>query len=167
MFKYVLQLIIGVSILALSTVCAWYEGSTITDIPWEWRYSTPFSDFFKIEIVNGQEISQLDYFVYAAKYQPFFPAIMLISIIYIFNVAGHFLLAYKAKRGLIYFALISCMFLVGSLFVFNASTVGGRVFFWITLIGAVLSVAATVYSFFKYSKWKQMHCNAQEAMKVE
>ena len=84
MFKYLLQIFIGIFILAISTVFAWYEGSAITDISWEWKYSTPFSNWFNIEIVNGRDISQLDYFIYAAKYQPLFPAIMLISIFYIF-----------------------------------------------------------------------------------
>lgn len=70
MYKYALQFIIGIFTLVFSTFFAWYEESAIIDIPWEWNYSTPFSKLFNIEIVSGYEISKLDYFVYAAKYQP-------------------------------------------------------------------------------------------------
>jgi len=63
-------------LLLFSTVAAWYEGSAILDNPWEWKYSTPFSQMLYGEVQSDSDISQLDYFVYAAKFQPAFPVIM-------------------------------------------------------------------------------------------
>jgi len=92
MFKYILQLSIETFTLAISTIIAWYEGSAIIEKPFEWKYSTPFTRLFNIEITNGYDISQLDYFVYAAKFQPFFPAIMMVSLLYILSVIGQLFL---------------------------------------------------------------------------
>lgn len=149
MFKYILQIIIGIFILAFSTFFAWYEGSAIIDIPWEWKYSTPFSNLLNIEVVEGQDISQLDYFVYAAKYQPLFPATMLLSIVYIFNVVGHYLITHQPKWGLIFLGGISCVLLLFGSFVFNSSVVGGRIFFWITLMLGLINLTVTVFFYFK------------------
>ncbi len=151
-----LQIMIGIFMLALSTFFAWYEGSAITDISWEWKYSTPFSKLFNIEIVNGHDISQLDYFVYAAKYQPLFPVIMLISIFYLVNVVGHYLITHQPKRGLVFGGLISCIILLFSSFVFNSPTAGGRIFFWIILIIGFINIAFTVLGYLKYSKWRNL-----------
>jgi len=81
-----LQLIIGIFILAVSTFIAWYEGSAIIDNSLEWKYSTPFTELFNIDI------SQLDYFVYSAKFQPLFPTIMMVCVLYILSVIGYYLI---------------------------------------------------------------------------
>jgi len=90
--KYILQLIIGIFILAVSTFIAWYEGSAIIDNSLEWKYSTPFTELFNIDITNGRDISQLDYFVYSAKFQPLFPTIMMVCVLYILSVIGYYLI---------------------------------------------------------------------------
>ncbi|MFJ3387094.1 MULTISPECIES: YjdJ family protein [unclassified Lysinibacillus] len=90
MFKYILQLIIGILILAESTFIAWYEGSAIIENSLEWKYSTPFKELFNIGITNGHDISQLDYLVYSAKFQPLFPTIMMVSVLYILSVIGYY-----------------------------------------------------------------------------
>ena len=149
MFKYVIQIIVGITILALSTFIAWYEGSAIKDITWEWEYSTPFSRLFNIEIVNGHDISQLDHFVYAAKYQPLFPVIMLISTYYILTVFGCYLLKYQPKWAIIFWGLMSCIILSFSIFTFNSLTIGGEIFFWSTLIIGAISIVVTVFAYFK------------------
>ena len=92
MVKYILQLIIGIFILAVSTFIAWYEGSAIIDNSLEWKYSTPFTELFNIDITNGRDISQLDYFVYSAKFQPLFPTIMMVCVLYILSVIGYYLI---------------------------------------------------------------------------
>ncbi|MFJ5771667.1 DUF4306 domain-containing protein [Psychrobacillus sp. NPDC093180] len=91
MFKYVLQLIVGIFTLLLSTLIARYEGSAISYDSLEWGYSTPFTKLFNIEITRGSDISQLDYFVYAAKFQPLFPTIMMVSVLYILSIVGFYL----------------------------------------------------------------------------
>ena len=155
MFKYVLQIIVGITILALSTFIAWYEGSAIKDIPWEWKYSTPFSRLFNIEIANGHDISQLDYFVYATKYQPLFPTIMLISTYYILTVFGCYLLKYQPKWAIIFWGLMSCIILSFSIFMLNSLTIGGRSFFWSTLIIGVISIVVTVFVYLKNFKFRK------------
>ena len=155
MFKYVLQIIIGIFSFALSAFIAWYEGSAIIDHPWDWKYSTPFSTLFQIELVNGYEISQLDYFVYAAKYQPLFPMLMLLSLFYILTVFGFYLIKHQPKWGLLFWSLFSCTLLVLSGFLFNASTFGGYIFFWMTFIMALGSLMMLVFLSIRKSKNKQ------------
>lgn len=74
----------------LSIVVAWYEGSTILDNPWEWKYSTPFSRLLYGEVHSASDILQLDYFIYAAKFQPTYPVIMVISILYLLILIGYY-----------------------------------------------------------------------------
>lgn len=69
----------AIMILIFSTFVAWYEGSNIVDDPFEWKYTAKFTNYFKGEVVDYHEISQLDYFIYAAKFYPLFPSIMVAS----------------------------------------------------------------------------------------
>ena len=78
-FSFLFQFGIASILLLISTVCALYEGSAIVDHPREWKYSTPFSQFLYGEVNSNSSISQLDYFIYAVKFQPTFPVIMVIS----------------------------------------------------------------------------------------
>ncbi|TQR35307.1 DUF4306 domain-containing protein [Lysinibacillus sphaericus] len=144
MFKYVIQLILGFLTLLMSTAISWYEGSGIIDNPLEWKYSTPVSQIFNIEINNGQDISQLDYFVYAAKFQPFFPAIMIVSVLYICTVVIFFIFQLNHQLAIILSGIISCLFIVISGIFFNSSTVGGNVFFWITAVGAFIFISLSI-----------------------
>jgi len=59
LFKYMLQLIIGIFILAVSTFIAWYEGSAIIENSLEWKYSTPFTELFNIDITKPANSCQL------------------------------------------------------------------------------------------------------------
>lgn len=140
MFKYVLQLIVGILTLLGSTAVAWYEGSGIIDNPWELKYSTPFSKLFNSEITNGYDISQLDYFVYAAKFQPLFPAIMLVSVLYIVIVVAFYLLQHNQRLAIYLSAITSCLLIVSSVLLMNASTEGGKIFFGITAGGALFLI---------------------------
>ncbi|MCM3358747.1 YjdJ family protein [Psychrobacillus sp. MER TA 171] len=145
MFKYVLQLIVGIFALLVSTLITWYEGSAITYNSFEWEYSTPFTKLFTIEITSGRDISQLDYFVYAAKFQPLFPAIMMLSVFYILSVVGYYLIKHKSKWAIGIWGFIGCIMILLSGFIFNSATIGGRIFFWITLVSGLISVAVAVF----------------------
>ncbi len=114
MFKYILQFIIGMFFLIISTFFAWYEGSAIVDNSLEWGNSTPFTHFSNIDITNGQNISQLDYFIYAAKFQPLFPAMMIISVLYMVGIIGFYLLNRKLKSAKIYWELLGCILILFS-----------------------------------------------------
>ena len=149
MFKYVLQLIVGIFALVVSTFITWYEGSAITYNSLEWVYSTPVTKLFNIEITNGGDISQLDYFVYAAKFQPLFPAIMMLSVfyIYILSVVGYYRIKQKSKWAIGIWGIIGCIMIFLSGFIFNSATIGGRIFFWITLVNGLISIAVAVFAY--------------------
>lgn len=148
-FKYLIHIITGTFVLMVSTLVAWYEGSTITNISWEWKYSTPFSNLFNIEILNGQDISQLDYFVYAVKFQPFFPALMLISVLYIIGIIIFYLIKLKSIWTSIIGGFMGICLLIISGFISNPSTNGGWIFLWISLssgmIYTIIAVWFTIY----------------------
>ncbi|MFJ7735079.1 YjdJ family protein [Lysinibacillus sp. NPDC097287] len=152
MFKYVLQLIVGFLGLLGSMAVAWYEGSGIIDNSLEWKYSTPFSKIFNIEITNGRDISQLDYFVYAAKYQPLFPTIMVISGLYIVIVMAFFIHKHNRQFAIYLSGITSCLLMVTSSLLINASTVGGRIFFVITAGSALFFICIAVSAWFRSNK---------------
>lgn len=154
MFKYMLQLIIGFFILVISTFVAWYEGSAIIENSWEWKYSTPFTELFNIEITNGSEISQLDYFVYAAKFEPLFPAIMIVSVLYIQSVVSYYLIKYHFKWAIGFLGLTGCICILLSGLIFNSPTIGGKVFFWMTSISGVLCLTVAVLVWLRNYKRK-------------
>ncbi|GGA24280.1 YjdJ family protein [Psychrobacillus lasiicapitis] len=154
MFRYVLQLIIGIFTLVVATFIAWFEGSALTINSLEWKYSTPFTKLFNVEITNGRDISQLDYFVYAAKFQPLFPAIMMGSAYYILSVVGYYLMKYKPKWAISFWGLIGCMMILVSGFIFNSATMGGKIFFWVTLVSGLIGIAVAVSVYFKHYKQK-------------
>ena len=149
-----LQLIIGIFTLAISTFIAWYEGSAIIEKPFEWKYSTPFTGLFNIEITNGHDISQLDYFVYAAKFQPLFPAIMMVSVLYILSVIGHYLIKHNTKWAIGFWGLTGCICILFSGLIFNSPTIGGRIFFWMTSISGIISMIVTVIVWLRNYKQK-------------
>jgi len=150
--KYILQLIIGIFILAVSTFIAWYEGSAIIDNSLEWKYSTPFTELFNIDITNGRDISQLDYFVYSAKFQPLFPTIMMVCVLYILSVIGYYLIKRNPKWAIGFWGLTGCICILLSGLIFNSPTIGGRIFFGMTLISGILSMTVTVIVWLRNSK---------------
>lgn len=152
LFKYMLQLIIGIFILAVSTFIAWYEGSAIIENSLEWKYSTPFTELFSIDITNGRDISQLDYFVYSAKFQPLFPTIMMVSVLYILSVIGYYPIKRNTKWAIGFWGLTGCICILLSGLIFNSPTIGGRIFFGMTLISGILSMTVTVIVWLRNSK---------------
>lgn len=145
MAKYLLQLMVGVAIFFVSTFFAWYESSEITENPFEWRYSTPFTNLFVQEIVNGKDISQLDYFVYAVKFKPLFPAIMFVSLIYLLSVLGMYLIKMKLKATTPFWGCTGLILLFSSVVISQSFTIGNSVFFWIASInGMIFLVVATL-----------------------
>lgn len=70
----------AIILLLFSTLAAWYEGAQIYDNPWEWEHTALISNY-----VNGSpvmlenQIVSLDHFAYAAKFEPLFPLLMVLS----------------------------------------------------------------------------------------
>lgn len=154
MFKYVVQLIVGIFTFVAATFIAWYEGSTIAENTLEWGYSTPFTNLMNIEITKAQDISQLDYFVYAAKFQPLFPAVMLISLFYSLSVIGFSLIKNHSKWVIGFWSVSTGIMVLLSGFIINSTTNGGQVLFVISLVSGLLSLAVVVTLLRRKSKQK-------------
>ncbi|WP_026564903.1 YjdJ family protein [Bacillus sp. UNC41MFS5] len=139
----------GLAIIGLvfSTAIAWYEGSAILDNRWEWKYSTPFSQLLNGQILSNSDISQLDYFVYAVKFQPTFPLIMQLSGLYLFILIGYNTLKNKNKWFPYYLSFLGVVLFLVSYLILHSPTVGGRIFFTSSFLSGCL---CTIYAVISY-----------------
>ncbi|AMM95666.1 hypothetical protein UP17_21685 [Peribacillus simplex] len=145
--KYFVQIIIAAFFLLLFSFCTWYEGSEILDNPWEWRYSTHFS-----QMLNDQDISNLDYFVYAAKFKPVFPVLMVLTSSYLIIITGYALFKRSSKKIALFLAGFGVPFLISSGFVSNSPTVGGNIFQAFFLISGMMAIMGAVLYYFRMPK---------------
>ncbi|WP_455675570.1 DUF4306 domain-containing protein [Pradoshia sp.] len=102
---------IALFLFAFSSLGTWYEGSNLLSNPFEWRQSTPFSSVFHDSITSQSDITQLDFFVYASKFYPFFPTLMLLSLLYLITILGACTINDKRKSSL-FFTIYSGFILV-------------------------------------------------------
>ncbi|MBT2728809.1 YjdJ family protein [Bacillus sp. ISL-75] len=149
MIRLIIQFGISTLLLLFSTSVAWYEGSTILDKSLEWRYSTPFTQLLYGEVSEPSEISQLDYFVYAAKFQPTFPIIMVLSSLYLLILIGYYIFQ-EEKKGLAYYL----SFLGGGLFILsyftsNSPIVGGQIMFYLFLVCGVFCIVTALMNYYQ------------------
>ncbi|WP_051556626.1 YjdJ family protein [Alkalihalobacterium bogoriense] len=134
MIKIIVQFACVICVLVVATVASWYEGSALLDNPWEWKYSAPISQNVHGEIQSSSQISQFDFFVYAAKHQPIFPFLMMVSFLYFLILIGYFTLK-KWDRGFPSFLIcIATMLLLGSFVMKDSPTSGGQLFFVFSII---------------------------------
>lgn len=79
------QVIFVLGVLIISTAFTWYDGSNIVNHPFDWNNTAIFTKFFSgVDVIyNEYDISQLDYFVYAAKIHATSFKIMMISLFYL------------------------------------------------------------------------------------
>ncbi|MEK4197941.1 DUF4306 domain-containing protein [Cytobacillus sp. FSL K6-0265] len=124
---------------------SWYEGSEVRANIFEWGYSTPFTNAMNNSVNYSNypsEISNLDHFVYAAKFKPLFPLIMFISIfliisIYLWNQVNIYKLAAIMGFGVILLLL--------SVFNFSPSTIGGKYFSYTFVILGLINIAYPIF----------------------
>ncbi|QKY68549.1 YjdJ family protein [Lentibacillus sp. CBA3610] len=148
MFKFLLQAGIASILLLFSTVAAWYEGSAILTDPWEWKHSTPFSQLLYDEIQSSNQILQLDHFIYAAKFQPTFPVIMIISSLYLLILTGYRFLRRQHKLFTYYLSFLGGGLFLLSYFSFNSPAPGGQILFYIWLLsGGFCTITAILFYF--------------------
>ena len=158
LFKYFLQLVVGIFILGVSTFIAWYEGSAIVEDTFEWEYSTPFTKMLNKDITNGHDISQLDYFVYAVKFQPVFPIIMMMSVLYLLSVTGYYLIKLrKSDWGIAFWGIIGLLMLIVSGFLYSSSIVGDSVIFWISILSGIIFISVSILLWSKNLKYKRTY----------
>jgi Domain of unknown function (DUF4306) len=147
-FKLGIQLGLALMIIIFSTLASWYEGSAILDDPWEWKYTAIFSQHLHGQVENENDVLAIDHFVYAAKFNPTFPLLMLLSGTYFLLLIGYFLLRRNNKMfdGLLF--LVGVLFLVVSNLISNSPTIGLGIFYNTLLpVGILLIVAALILYF--------------------
>jgi hypothetical protein len=126
--RYVIQLGSAIMLLIFFAVAAWYEGSEILDNPGEWKYSAIFTQLLNGEVVNQHTISQLDYFVYAAKFKPLYPLLMMISSMYLVMLLGYMSLRNNQKRFALFLSILGLLAIGSSSLIPKSPTIGGAVF---------------------------------------
>lgn len=82
---YFVQFGTAFMLFLFSSMASWYQGSALLSDPWEWKYSAKFTKLFygADSFKDAGDISQLDFFVYAAKHTPATVVLMAVSLIYI------------------------------------------------------------------------------------
>ncbi|MFE4133287.1 YjdJ family protein [Peribacillus sp. YIM B13482] len=150
--KYFVPIIIAAFLLLLFSFCTWYEGSEILDNPWEWKYSTHFSQMLNDQVMDDQDISNLDYFVYAAKFKPLFPVLMVLTFSYLIILTGYALFKRSSKKIALFLAGFGVLFLISSGIVSNSPTVGGNIFQAFFLISGMMAIMGAVLSYFRMPK---------------
>ncbi|MDZ5713332.1 YjdJ family protein [Jeotgalibacillus haloalkalitolerans] len=138
------HLSVAITFLAVAAAGTWYEGSAIIDDPWEWAYSTPFSQLLNGEVLHAGQISQLDHFVYAAKFQPLLPIVMMISVLYIVLLIAYRTFRTDLKRWMMLLSLTAGMFIVAGVAIANSPTAGGNAFFYFFMGAGGLSLAGVI-----------------------
>ncbi|RBP85990.1 uncharacterized protein DUF4306 [Cytobacillus firmus] len=106
-----------------------------------------YNTFYKLlygEVIKPSDITRLDFFIYAARFQPTFAILMFISSLYFLGIIGYFIFK-KEKRGLAYyFAFLGGGLLILSFIITNSSTVGGQVFFILFLIAGLICIITSI-----------------------
>ncbi|MFJ7934554.1 YjdJ family protein [Sporosarcina sp. NPDC096371] len=155
-FKMLVQFGLASIVLLFSTGAAWYEGGTIAEIPWEWKHTAIFSQMAngQVEVVN--DILPIDRFVYAAKFAPTFPLLMLLSGTYLVFLIGYKLFNRSDRSLSVFLSGIGVLFLVLSGFVSNSPTMGLKIFFVSFLLIGIGSIVIALLRF--------VNRNAKEAV---
>lgn len=143
--KFALQGIVAMLFLLLFTFCAWYEGSEILDRSGEWKYSTPFSE----EVEDSKDISNLDHFVYAAKFRPMFPALMMGMLLYLIMLSGLRVCKGNHNKTASFLTGLGVLVVLLSGLVWESPTVGGNIFKGMCLFTGVVCILLGVLIYLK------------------
>ncbi|MFC7784000.1 YjdJ family protein [Rossellomorea sp. GCM10028870] len=151
--RYWSQVGIGLVVLGFASLVSWYEGSALLDNSWEWRYSAPFSEMIHDSVQSSYDIVALDFFVYAAKFSPLYPGMMIISASYLSILIGFRL--FKQSGFRIFTALLGVIDLSVSFIISSSPTAGGNILFWLFLsVGLFMIVVASVLHLLPYIQMK-------------
>ena len=107
-----LHLPIALFFLIFSLFGTWYEGSNILENSFEWGDSAPFSTLFHGPLTSEADIMQVDFFVYASKFYPFFPTVLLLSVLYLLTVLGVCTIEDRRRRSLFFRIYTVCLLVV-------------------------------------------------------
>ncbi|MCG3418133.1 YjdJ family protein [Oceanobacillus jordanicus] len=154
--KYIVQYLVALMVLVISTFAAWYEGSAIRENFFEWKYSAFFSKWFNGEIRSVADISQLDHFIYAAKFTPVFPVLMVCSVSYLIILGLYTLFRKNSKAMIILSLVLATLYVFLGILISKSPTIGGSVFTIVfTVIGALHLILSLLF-FIKICKEKEI-----------
>jgi hypothetical protein len=142
--KYCSQIGVGLLVFGFTALFSWYEGSALLDNPWEWKYSTPFSGMIHGSDLTQEQIVDLDFLVYAAKFSPLFPTIMIMCASYLLVLLGYRLLNHRGFP--LFLTLFGVIYLLICAFIASSPTTGGNILFWLfVLMGLFLIILASLF----------------------
>ncbi|REJ11186.1 DUF4306 domain-containing protein [Halobacillus trueperi] len=150
--RVLVQYVAALCTFLFSTVAALYEGSEIKDHPFEWRSSAVFSQWVHGEVKTSSDILVVDYLVYAAKFKPFFPLLLLLGLLYFIALSG-VVLFHKRKFSLImYFGVWAVMLLLAAFFTFPAHSLGMKMMSIVFITSGTASGLAASLLYLIYKK---------------
>ncbi|WP_442857360.1 DUF4306 domain-containing protein [Bacillus sp. FJAT-42315] len=126
---------------------SWYEGSNLIEDTFESEYTAIISNYLGV-IKTPHDINQLDFFIYAAKFKPFFPTVMILSLyILLFFVINRL---FKEKRYISHLFL-GLILLISSLSLLYGTTEGSTVF---SVLFLIMGTVSLIISYMTYQKRK-------------
>ena len=155
-FKIIIQSFLALMAFIFAALASWYEGSAILDESWEWKHTAFLSEMVNGPVKQASDILPIDYFVYAAKFLPTFPLIMLLSGTYFLILIGYILLKRNDKMLSYFLSSIGVIFLVLSGFVSNSPTIGLKIFFISFLLIGMISIVFALIRIFN-NKTKEIY----------
>ena len=138
-----IQLGLSSMLFLFSAIVGWYEGSNILQNSHVWKSTAIVSQWLNGQVIYSSDILLVDYFIYAAKYFPTFPILMLLSGTHLLILIGYLLLKRSQKGFAGFLSLIGILYLGISGIVANSPTNDLQIFFNLFFImGILLMVAA-------------------------
>ncbi|KIL51259.1 hypothetical protein KP77_07710 [Jeotgalibacillus alimentarius] len=129
------------TLFMIAALGSWYEGSGILNDPWEWKYSAPLSTLIHGDITSESQILQLDHFVYAAKFQPLLPLIMVFSGLYLLLLIAYRLFRQRIRLFAGLLVTTAVLLFALSYAVYPSPTAGGHMFFYSGLSAGLLTLS--------------------------
>lgn len=152
---YIIQYTLSIFVFLFSTFSAWYEGSELRDKQWEWNYTAIFSKWKNGTVTTASDISGFDHFIYAAKFKPIFPILMMMSLLYILILTAIWFLRNYTHKLFIFFTILGISLIAASLLTYKSPTKGLELFTWWFLLIGISSIIASIALKFKLTSQKQ------------
>lgn len=142
----------AILLFLFSTLAAWYEGAQIYDNPWEWEHTALVSNYLNgSAVMLADQIVWLDHFVYAAKFQPLFPLVMVLSFLVITFMALRPLLKRSAALTLVSCLVLAAVSFSIAVLLGNSPTQGFSLF---SILFGALGVVTSGYLVYFLTKFK-------------
>lgn len=133
--------LVSLTILPFAFYFSMYEGSALLEDQFEWKNSAKVSASAG-EVTKTGDINQMDFFIYAAKFRPFFPIVTTICVAVIALWAiDRFM---KDRIHMIGNGVIGLAFIIGGLSLITGVTQGSSYFSVVLLL---LGAAALFLAF--------------------